>query len=479
VIELYESVAQPLDPWQKFLLLQGFQENTEGNWLCFECAELLSRQNGKGGVLEAVALAGLFLLGDRLTGWSAHEFKTCREGFLRVRGWIDGSDDLRSQVKAIRTSHGEEGIELLDGRRLLFMARSTGSGRGFTGDRLILDEAQHLGFKALGAILPTMSARPNPQVWYAATAPDHTVAPCEVLARIRKRALRKNDASLMYAEWSIDPHSERCARTCTHHDEPGDEASWAKANPAMGIRVRVEHIRKEYAAMDAATFAQERLGVGNWPPDEEEWEVISQEDWAAAADPDSEMQDPVCFAVDVSPASSWGSIAAAGTRADTLTSVEVIDHRRTVAWMVPRIVELQERWKPLGWVIDKVGPSGSLIPELEAQGFLVVPFGTEVPPHHHGGVILVPGAREVAAGCVMVYRGITDAKSLRHRNQPELAAALAAATTRNLGDSWAWDRKGSGPDITPLMAATLACWGLAVRGHLRRSRPAPFAIRGR
>ena len=96
VIELAARAGLILDPWQQFLLLEGLAEAAGGNWLAFEVAELLSRQNGKGGVLEAVALGGLFLFGDRLIGWNAHEFKTCREGFLRVRALIDNTDELRT-----------------------------------------------------------------------------------------------------------------------------------------------------------------------------------------------------------------------------------------------------------------------------------------------------------------------------------------------------------------------------------------------
>jgi hypothetical protein len=483
-IELFESVGGTLDDWQKWLIVNGLLEDDVGNWLCFEVAELISRQNGKGVPLEVVALAGLFLFGDRLIGWTAHEFKTCREGFLRLRNWIDGSDDLRSQVKTVRTSHGEEGIELVDGRRILFLARSTGSGRGFTGDRLILDEAQHLANKTMGAILPTMSARPNPQVWYAATAPDYTVAPCEVLARLRKRARARNDPSLMYAEWSIDPHTDMCPRSCTQHDELGSMDSWRKANPALGIRIRPEHVAKEFAAMAPATFAQERLGVGNWPVDEDEWQVIPEQAWRERASAELGDMASAVFAVDVSPAASWSAIALATPLTEGRISVEipmdragVLDHRPKTEWLVPRMVELQERQHPLCWVLDGAGPVGAIIADLKALGWIVLTSTAEIPPNHKGGVIVQPVAREVAQGCGMFYRGVMDTRTLTHHDQPALAAALSVAITRPLGDAWAWDRKGSGSDITPLVAATLACWGLAVRGHLRRDRPAPFALR--
>jgi hypothetical protein len=38
--------------------------------------------------------------------------------------------------------------------------------------------------------------------------------------------------------------------------------------------------------------------------------------------------------------------------------------------------------------------------------------------------------------------------------------ALAGAQKRPLGDAWAWARRGAGVDISPLVAATLAKWGL-------------------
>jgi hypothetical protein len=53
---------------------------------------------------------------------------------------------------------------------------------------------------------------------------------------------------------------------------------------------------------------------------------------------------------------------------------------------------------------------------------------------------------------------------LRHLGSVELAAAIAGARTRPLGDAWAWSRKNSAVDITPLVAATLAVWAAAAAG---------------
>ena len=134
---------------------------------------IVARQNGKGTVLEALELAALFLFPDvRLILHSAHEFKTAQEAFLRVRTLIEDNPDFDSQVSRIRTAAGAEAVELKDGKRLRFVARSSGSGRGFTSDLVILDEAYKLGDQEMAALLPTLSARPDPQVWYTSTAGD-------------------------------------------------------------------------------------------------------------------------------------------------------------------------------------------------------------------------------------------------------------------------------------------------------------------
>lgn len=473
-IELAASAGLRLDPWQRFVLRHSLGRR-DGRWAAFEAAMLVSRQNGKGTVLEARELAGLYLFDERLILHSAHEYKTAVEGFRRIRDLIDGRDSLRQRVKRVITSHGEESIELRGGKRLRFLARSTGSGRGFTGDTIILDEAQNLGDPMVEAMMPTVSARPNPQVIYAATAPDRDLAPCGHLAKLRRRALKGGDRNLAWFEWSINPHGDLCGPGCGEHDDPASVGSWARANPGLGIRISVEHVAREFASMGPAGFARERLGVGNWPVDEAAWQVISEDHWTAAADPASQVGDPVCFAADVTPDRGWGSIAVAGRRSDGLLHVEVTDHRPKTSWMVPRILELQERWRPRAVVIDAAGPAGSLVAPLKEAGFETI--GPTADPPDSGKALVLPTARDAAQACGAFYDLVTDAKALRHLDQPELAVALAGATKRPLGDAWAWDRKGVGIDLSPLVAVTLAAWGHATRAHLQDEQlAAPWAV---
>lgn len=426
-VELAASAGLQLDDWQQFCLHAALGEAKDGRWAAFEVGLIVPRQNGKGSVLEARELAGLFLFGEDLILHSAHEFKTAAEAFRRVLALVESTDDLRKRVAKVRTSHGDEGIELVTGQRLRFVARSTGSGRGFSGDVVILDEAYRLPPEAMGALLPTMSARPNPQLWYASSA-GH--ADSEVLRSVRDRGLRGDDPNLAYLEWSADPSAAI-----------DDRDAWAQANPALGIRIAPQHVERELAALTSVEFRRERLGV--WDLSAAAPGALNVEAWANAVDVTSRALDPVAFGVDVSPDGA-AAIAAAGVRADGLLHVEVIEHRPGTAWLPERLADLVRRWNPSAVVLDVGAPVGALVPEMERLGLQLQKIA----------------GREVAQSAVGLAGSINQAQ-LRHVDQADLNAAVAAARRRNVGDLWAFGRRGSSVDISPLVAVQLAAWGHA------------------
>jgi phage terminase large subunit-like protein len=438
-VELAAMAGLQLDPWQAFVLAESLGERADGKWAAFEVGLLVPRQNGKGSVLEARELAGLFLLGEMLILHSAHEFKTSQEGFRRILSLIQQTPELERRVARVRTSHGEEGIELKSGARLRFVARSTGSGRGFSGDCVILDEAYNLSAEAMAALLPTLSARPNPQLWYTSSA---GMASSDQLRRLRERGIAGTSARLAYFEWSADPGLS-----------PDDRAAWVQANPALGIRIPGEFVEAERDAMPDSEFGRERLG--HWFDAAAET-VIDMQVWSRLVDADSVPVDPVVFAVDTTPDRSAAAIAVCGRREDGLLHVEVIDHRNGTAWAPARLRELQERWHPLAVVLDPGGPAGSLIPAVEAVG--IEPYLT--------------GSREVAQACGAFYDAVMDEPAaIRHIDQPVFNAALAGAKQRPLGEAWAWSRRNSSIDISPLVAATLALHGFAVHSQLDDGPP--------
>jgi hypothetical protein len=456
-VELAAMAGLDLLPWQQHALDVGMRERADGSWAAFECCINVPRQNGKGGIIEARELAGLFILDEHLIIHSAHEFKTSRVAFQRIQSLILGCPDLRKRVKRVLNNTTETSITLVTGQSLQFIARSSGSGRGWTGDCNILDEAMALGDEAMGALMPTMSAVPNPQLWYLGSA--GIGSPSVQLARLRRRAQQAvesgvPDPSLAYFEWSVDPHLDECPEDCKEHDDPDDPTAWAKSNPSLGYLITPEYVRNERASLgNSGMFERERLGVGTYPSDEADaWQIIGEDAWRSLANAaaegvraDGKPVVPVgAFCIDMTPERSHTAIGMAGPFMGG-THVEVVEHQPGVGWVLDRAEQLHKGHSPRAWVIDPMSPAASLIPALEER------LGIEV---------VQTKARDVAAACAQFYDAVTD-QSLSHIDQAPLATALAGAQKRPLaGDGWAWARRNPGVDISPLMAVTLAKWGL-------------------
>jgi hypothetical protein len=433
-VELAASAGLFLDDWQQWVLDGGLGERADGSWAAFECGLVVPRQNGKGSILEALELAALFLFDARLVVHSAHEFKTAREHFLRMQSLVNASDDIRDQVKYIHTGAGTESIGLHNGARLNFVARSRGSGRGFSGDLIVLDEAFNLPEEAIGAMLPALSARPNPQVWYASSAPH---ADSHVLHAVRRRGMSGDGGRLFYAEWGNEPETD-----------PDDRDAWAAANPALGIRISEEHVQNEADAMRELgdEFARERLGVPSM--EDSTAGVFPPGVWASCADERSSISTALHLALDVAPDMRFATFAAAGKRADGLWHVEIVERAPGTGWIVESAAQLAAKWDRPIW-LDVRGPAGALLNDIKERGVQIKELPDGKMGHACGSL-----QEKVLQGTV------------RHlgSQQPPLDAAVAGAAIRIVGDTWRWSRGASAVDISPLVAVTIALWAASEQG---------------
>jgi hypothetical protein len=286
---------------------------------------------------------------------------------------------------------------------------------------VILDEAYNLPAQAMGALLPTMAARPNPQVWYTSSAGTDD---SEVLARVKDRGAAGSSPRLAYFEWSADPMAEL-----------DDEQAWAAANPGLGIRILPEFVEAERSALPEMEFARERLGI--WADGRRE-AAIDRRLWDALIDTACESRSPVAFAVEINAERTKSSITAAIGRPDGRVQVESIDYRPGTAWLLDRLAALVADWQPIGVALNPSAPAGSLIPGLQGLG---------IEP------VLVTG-REEAQACGAFFDALVD-KQIRHGNQTALNIAVEQAVKRPMGDAWVWHRR-TAADIGPLNGATLA-----------------------
>jgi hypothetical protein len=434
-----ELVRFDLDSWQREVI-EASCGVIDCKWAALEVGLNVPRQNGKGGILEIVQLTSVFTWESELVIHSAHEAITSRLHFDRLWGLVADTPDLLKRVHNKRPSysHGQEGFRLNDGRQMMFRTRTKGGGRGFACDHLFLDEAMILPDEALAALFPTLRAKKNPQVWYTGSAVDQDVHQHGlVFTRIRARGMAGDDPNLVYLEWSLDYDDPEMVPESVFHDE--DE--WQKSTPAWGIRIFPEHMQKELNSLPRRTFAVEQLGVGDYPdPAGASDSPISAELWAECEDAESKLQDPVCLAFDTSPGRR-SALAAGGKNQWGDWHVEVLEKLPGVDWLPDRLEELDMQYAPAAIVCDDLGPAKSIVPVLLERGINVTTLDS--------------AAHAQACGRMV---DVVSAKTLRHVGSLDLWNAIRGARTRPLLDRWAWSRKSSTVDISPLVASTLALW---------------------
>src|SRR5690606_13601687 len=208
------------------------------------------------------------------------------------------------------------------------------------------DRGQTLGPPPWAQFLPTRAGRDHPQAWLLGTPPT-PADDGEVFTRLRQAGIEGRDSRLAWVEWSAEPT-----------DDFDDPATWAKANPAYGVRIDYEAIAAERAAMTDDQFARERLGI---------WDevavkgVIPDPAWREQADATSLAVDRIALGVECGPDLAWASVALAGQRADGDWHIELDEDQHTkgrgTAWLVPHLESLISANPQIrAVVVDVAGP---------------------------------------------------------------------------------------------------------------------------
>lgn len=429
------------DDWQEDTIYGWLSKQENGRFAAQRCGIAVPRQNGKNVILEVREVFGMVVYGEKILH-TAHEVKTARKAFLRLVSFFEDKrfPELRALVKTIRRTNGQEAIYLTNGASIEFIARTKGSGRGFTVDVLVFDEAQELNDDQLAALLPTISAAPlgDPQQIFTGTPPSGVMSG-EVFTRVRNAGISGEDARIAWYEWSAEAGVDL-----------DDVTVWEAVNPALGIRLQHDVVQSERGSFDDAAFMRERLGM--WE-DSLGNQVIDPEAWEACADEYSEPETNMVLAIDVSPDRTYSSISVAGLRFDSKWHIELIDNRRGTGWVVNRAVDIAKRHGIRTVIVDGAGAAASMIEALRTRKLFV--FETH--------------ARDMAAACGEFYDAVLDNR-LAHINAPILNYSLSLARKRRLGDAWAWNRVNSAADITPVVSCTLALWGAQSSRVKRKKR---------
>lgn len=437
-VEFLRLVGINLDPWQEHVLKASLNLDARGKWAATEVGLVVPRQCGKTVIAELRELVGLFVFGEQLQIHSAQLFGTAKESFLRQVARIRKCPDLMDMVHKFRTGNDNVSIELKNGSRLMYQARGNDPSRGFSADLVVYDEAYGLTAEVIAASMMTLSARPNPQLWYCSST---GMEDSEFLFRVRERGLDRAPR-LAFFEWSATPGCD-----------PKDREEWYRAIPALGIRIEEEFIESEGQALDwGKQFCRERLGL--WA-DTSLKDVLPLEWWEACADDDSSVAGgEVVAAVDVSPFRDRASVAVCGMTGDGLRQLEVVHTAKGTDWVVNFIKKLMmSSHPPARVVIQGGGAPGSFIAPLQQEGVDLV----------------VLGSNEIGRATGEFHDAVRD-KRIVHLGDPVVTAALRNSTRYSIGSkeggeetpAWGFARKDtSGADITPIIACCYAFYGMS------------------
>lgn len=465
VAALCDQIGYSPDPEQRMMLdvLFGLSPSTEqvddnGDpvWLssAFETCVIAPRQNMKTGFEKMAALGWLFVTQERTVSWSAHEFSTTLEAFRDMSVLIENTPMLRRRLaggpsNGIYGGNTDVRIELADGRRLKFRARTNTGARGLTGDKIILDEAFALKPEHTGSIYPTLTAVPDPQLLFGSSA---GLASSQILRDIRDRG-RAGSPGLAYFEWCAEQRP--CADEKCTHAKPGtpmhrkgcaldDVELWAQSNTLLGRQrpngtgLTVEKLRKFRHAEDPAEFARERLG---WWDEDGADELFGPGNWAACSGevPESTVPQSIGVAVSVGQASAAVVGAAA---VDGRLAVLPMRYDSGASWVLD-FVELQAKGKRTPVVVDGGGPAGFLVGDMQKIS-------------RRTQALSLPQCKNATDEAVKAVRD----KRLLHSDFEELNAAVASGTWRMVGDRRLLGRREGG-DVAVLEAAMWALYGLA------------------
>jgi hypothetical protein len=438
-------------PYQKWLYVHALEKGENGEGFRFKILLILiARQNGKTKWLKGLGLWRLFLSrygradkfcpGARLAIIAAQNLDYAESTLKDVVDEIRDNPTLVKELINHRQTNGKHRAILTNRRSWRAATASRKGARSLSVDIAMLDELrEHTTSDAWNAIVPTTTVRKYSQVVCTSNAGDLRSV---VLRSLRDGALRRVttgetlETQTGFFEWSV-PQEE----------DPRDPDFWYMANPAMGLLndFTINDLKGYLEAMesrDLPGFQTEHLC--QWV-DSLEAGIIPAEHWQETTDTSSrrDPSSPIYACLDVNYQRSRSFVAIAAKRADGATHIEVIQAARGTDWVIPWLLERKHKFT--GIVVEKQGaPASGLIDEMEHAGIKVMPWGP---------------TQEVAAGCGLLYDLVVQ-HEIFHRPSGVLDRAAASGVSRSISEAWAFSRRNSPVDVSPLMACAGATWAL-------------------
>jgi hypothetical protein len=431
------------DRWQDGAGRLILAKRSDGLYAADTTVISIPRQVGKTYLIACIIFA-LCLLFPKLTViWTAHRKTTAAETFATFDGMAQ-RPRVAPHVRQVLRGKGDEKILFNNGSRILFGARESGFGRGFSDvDVLVFDEAQIMTEATLEDMAAAQNVARNPLTFMMGTPP-RPKDPGEVFTLLRQEALDGDSDGVLYIELSAD-------RGC----DLMDRDQWRKANPSFPKRTS-ERAMLRLRKMLKSDDSWRREGLGIWDEFSVHRPVITASAWRDLQDVGpADGVKPHALAVDMSHGREI-SVSACWLEGEHAHLEEIwagVNEDAAVEFIASRA------GRRISVVIDNMSPASSMAPKLRARKCKVI--GT--------------GPQDMSRACGMFVSRATS-KTLSHAHQEAVNAALEAARKRAIGTAggWGWDRVDESVVIHPIVSMTLALFG-AEASKRNRSGGASFA----
>jgi hypothetical protein len=429
------QLGTPLMPWQQHVLDVALEIDSATGQFAYQHVVLtVPRQSGKTTLILTLILLRCMGGAGQIVSYTA---QTANDATKKMQNtWMPALEQTGFSRHFIpRKKNGDVGLFFGNGSRAQIVASTSKSGHGDTLDLGIIDE----GFaqpddRLEQAMKPAMVTRLQPphvgaQFWVVSTAGTQEMSPY-----LWRQVSSARDAAMA---------------------DPMDPQTWRSCMPALGHTVREEDVRGFAEGMELNEFR--RAFLNQWTVARHD-PVINLESWQTlAVDAEPDISGSVALSFDVTPDSGWSSIAGA-SRLGSLDHLDVIEHERGTDWLANRLGVYVRSHDVSAVVYDPSSPAAAVAarvddPTLKAK-------------------LVAASARDFGEACQMLFTGVADL-TIGHNRDPELLAALDGAGRKSAGDLWRWSRTSTSVDISPLVAVTLALWGLKTQ---RTSEPIVWDI---
>lgn len=478
-VQFARWAGMTLFPWQEDVLRAMCATRPDGKWAAREAVICVPRQNGKGEILVARELAGIYLFGERNILHTAHFLDTAVDARDRLWDIIENNDDLYywwedQGVPRLVKTNGKEAIvfpcdeqpmlgaaeeetddELPQGitprnGSIRFRTRTDKTGRGLSIDLLIFDECFNLPHETHAAISKTTRAKKHAQTIFISSPVNKAQHMHGAVFSAKRWAGIDGADGTLFMEWSADPDQV---------DIYSDEAL-IQANPSLttgeygaqldDARQDAESARNSEALRDA--YMVETLGIGDWVPrdnDESDFApIIAFDVWEnmLCDAPKITKLKEIALGIDIN---INGDVCAMVAAMKTTTGVHLSLADRVLFDRDQLLDELRiavEINDPLAAAIDVRGPSSTI--ERGIRDIGVEPT--------------ILKARDITKG-YMLLKQLVEEHALTHDGDPRWVEALRVVEEREIGE-WGKAIKRVKGEGCPLVAAAFAILALDKEG---------------